>query len=133
MPRTTGPLAAERPVHAAHAVLHRCRGMNDPGSGYQQLFSQAVATRRNRTRFVRAALRFCRKYQFDGVYVSDQVCHDGCKGPRLHTLPHSLTGCTVHPNTLTCFSHLPCAPLPWLPCRPGHRLGDALGIYFQSC
>lgn len=41
--------------------------MNEAGSAYKHLFSQAVATKTNRTRFITAAMAFCSKYGFDGV------------------------------------------------------------------
>lgn len=43
--------------------------MNDPGSGYETLFSQAVATKANRTKMINSAMSFCKKYGFDGVDI----------------------------------------------------------------
>ncbi len=40
--------------------------MNLNGSGYEHLFSQAVATKSNRTKFIRSVMTFCNQHGFDG-------------------------------------------------------------------
>jgi GH18 family chitinase len=40
--------------------------MNEVGSKYEHRFSEAAATKRNRTRFIKKAIQFLKQYEFDG-------------------------------------------------------------------
>lgn len=42
------------------------RTMNEIGSGFENLFSQACATKANRTKFIKSSMAFAKRYGFDG-------------------------------------------------------------------